>query len=261
VSLHSALLNVMMSAVLRAAKGLKRDFGEVSALQVSRKGPADFVTASDRKAEAVLREDLLKARPGYGFVGEEGGVITGSDPAHRWIVDPVDGTTNFIHGLPHFAISVALEREGALVAGVVYNPITDELFVAEKGKGAFLNDRRIRVAGRRDPLEAIVACGIPHAGRGDHGGFARELARVQAKFGGVRRFGSAALDLAFVAAGRLDAYWERDLAPWDMAAGLVLVREAGGLVTDCAGDAQMTGMDAVVAGNDALHPVLLTALS
>src|SRR5436190_6015372 len=224
--LHSALLNVMIKAARLAGRRLKRDFGEVEKLQVSLKGPANFVTAADRKAEEILREELAKARPGYGFIGEESGRHEGSDTTHRWIVDPLDGTTNFLHGIPQFAISIGLERDGTVVAGVIYNPATDELFTAERGKGAFLNDRRLRVAGRRHLGDAVVACGLPHIGRGDLALFRREIAGVQEKVAGIRRFGAAALDLAWIAAGRFDGYWERELSPWDMAAGLLLVREA-----------------------------------
>ena len=217
--LRSALLNVMVAAARKAARGLKRDFGEVEKLQVSLKGPANFVTAADRRAEEILREELAKARPGYGFLGEEGGRTEGADKTHTWIVDPLDGTTNFLHGIPQFAISIGLEREGTIVAGVVYNPVTDELFLAERGKGAFLNDQRLRVAARQRLADAVVACGLPHTGRGDLDLFRNEFALIQDKVAGLRRFGAAALDLAWVAAGRLDAYWERGLSPWDMAAG------------------------------------------
>src|SRR5690348_6831295 len=230
--LRSALLNVMVQAARKAARSLKRDFGEVERLQVSLKGPANFVSAADRRAEEILYEDLSKARPGYGFLGEEGGRREGPDKTNTWIVDPLDGTTNFLHGVPHFAISIALEREGALFAGVVYNPVTDEMFVAEKGKGAFLNEHRIRVAARRELADALVGCGLPHPNRSDLALNAREIAAMQSKVGGVREFGAAALDLAFVAAGRFDAYWERDLSAWDVAAGIVLVREAGGYLSD-----------------------------
>jgi myo-inositol-1(or 4)-monophosphatase len=251
--LHSALLNVMVKAARLAGRRLKRDFGEVEHLQVSLKGPANFVTAADRKAEEILREELSKARPGYGFVGEEGGDHQGSDSTHRWIVDPLDGTTNFLHGIPQFAISVALEREGAIVAGLIYNPATDEMFLAERGKGAFLNDKRLRVAGRRRLADSVIACGLPHLGRGDLDLNRREMAAL-------RRFGAAALDLAFVAAGRFDGFWERHLASWDMAAGILLVREAGGYVTDLQGkDAMLTTGD-IVAGNEAIHRDLLSAL-
>src|SRR5258708_34775036 len=212
--LRSALLNVMIGAARKAARSLKRDFGEVEHLQVSLKGPANFVTAADRRAEEILRAELAKARPGYGFLGEEGGRQEGADKTHCWIVDPLDGTTNFLHSIPQFAISIALEREGTIVAGLVYNPANEELFLAERGKGAFLNDHRLRVSARRKLADAVVACGLPHLGRGDLVLARSEIAAVQEKVAGLRRFGSAALDLAWVAAGRFDAYWERDLSPW-----------------------------------------------
>src|SRR3954467_4605016 len=202
--LRSPLLNVMIKAARKAARTLKRDFGEVEHLQVSLKGPANFVTAADRRAEEILREELLQARPGYGFYGEEGGRREGTDKTHTWIVDPLDGTTNFLHGIPHFAISIALEREDTIVAGVIYNPANDEFFTAEKGKGAFFNDHRMRVAGRKRLSEAVVACALPHLGRGDLALFRREFAVVQEKVAGLRRFGAAALDLAYIAAGRFD---------------------------------------------------------
>jgi myo-inositol-1(or 4)-monophosphatase len=257
---HSAVLNVMIKAAHRAGRGLKRDLGEVEHLQVSLKGPRNFVTAADRRAEETLREELAKARPDYGFLGEEGGLRPGSDKSHRWIVDPLDGTTNFLHGIPHFAVSIALERDGAIVAGVVYNPANDEVFVAERGKGAYLNDRRIRVAARQKLADAVVACGLPHHGRGDLDLARHEIAAAQAHFAGLRRYGAATLDLAWVACGRLDCYWERDLAPWDLAAGSLLVREAGGFVSDCDGRGDIFKSGGVVAGNDTMHQELLRLL-
>jgi len=258
--LRSALLNVMVAAARKAARGLKRDFGEVEKLQVSMKGPANFVTAADRRSEEILREELAKARPGYGFVGEESGRTDGTDKTNTWIVDPLDGTTNFLHGIPQFAISIGLDREGTIVAGVVYNPVTDELFLAERGKGAFLNDQRLRVAGRQRLQDAVVACGLPHFGRGDLDLFRNEFALIQDQVAGLRRFGAAALDLAWVAAGRLDGYWERNLSPWDVAAGILLVREAGGYVTDTdGGDAIMT-KGHIMAGNETMHRELLRLL-
>src|SRR5437868_6552620 len=240
----------MINAVRKAARGVQRDFGEVANLQVSLKGPANFVTNADRRCEKVLREELDKARPGYGFLMEEGGAIKGSsDPDHRWIIDPIDGTTNFIHAIPLFAISLALERKGELVAAVTYNPITDELFTAEKGRGAFLNNRRLRVAARPDIREAVIACGIPHRGEDDQERFRRELALIQAKVSGLRRLGSATLELAYVAAGRFDALWERGLSAWDLAAGMLMIREAGGFTADCDGDASPLHTGAIVAGN------------
>src|SRR5579871_2258418 len=258
--LHSALINVMVAAARKAARTLKRDFGEVEKLQVSLKGPANFVSSADHRAEETLRAELAKARPGYGFLGEEGGRQEGSDKTHCWIVDPLDGTTNFLHGIPQFAISIALERENTIVAGIVYNPITEELFVAERGKGAFLNDQRLRVAARRRLSEAVIACGMPHMGRGDRVIFRSELAAVQEQVAGVRRFGAAALDLAWVAAGRFDAFWERDLSPWDMAAGILMVREAGGFATDLDGGDGFFTKRQVIASNEFLHKALLQVL-
>jgi myo-inositol-1(or 4)-monophosphatase len=258
--LRSALLNVMIAAARKAGRSLRRDFGEVEHLQVSLKGPANFVSAADHRAEEILRAELAKARPGYGFLGEECGRLEGADKSHCWIVDPLDGTTNFLHSIPQFAISIALERDGVIVAGVIYNPANEELFIAERGKGAFLNDRRMRVAARRRLSEAVVACGLPHLGRGDLALFRSELAIVQDKLAGLRRFGAAALDLAWVAAGRLDAFWERDLASWDMAAGILMVRESGGFVTDLDGQDAIFAKKQIIAGNEIIHSDLLLAL-
>ena len=258
--LHSAVLNVMIKAAHRAGRSLKRDLGEIEHLQVSLKGPGNFVTAADHRAEEIVREELAKARPDYGFLGEEGGARDGSDKSHRWIVDPLDGTTNFLHGIPHFAVSIALERNGAIVAGVVSNPANDELFVAERGKGAFLNDKRIRVAARQRLADAVVACGLPHFGRGDLALARHEIAAAQQHFAGLRRYGAATLDLAWVAAGRLDAYWERDLSPWDLAAGSILVREAGGFVSDLDGGEAIFTKAQIVAGNETMHSELLRLL-
>lgn len=259
--INSALMNVMTAAVLKAGRSLKRDFGEVENLVVSVKGTGDFVSAADRKAEKILFEELSKSRPGYGFLMEESGVVEGSDKSHRWIIDPLDGTTNFLHGLPIFAISVALEREGQLFAGVIYNPATDDIYVAEKGQGAWQNNRRLRVGVRRDLSEALIGCGIPHLGKAaDHPKFKAEFAAVMARALNLRRMGAAALDLALVAAGRLDAYWERNLQPWDMAAGLVLVREAGGFFSDAEGGDAILERGSVVAGNDVLQRALLQVI-
>ena len=258
----SPILTVMVNAARKAARGLQRDFGEVENLQVSMKGPGDFVTKADQRTEAILQGELRKARPAYGFLMEEAGAVAGSDGEHRWLIDPIDGTTNFIHGIPHFAISIALERLGTIIAGVIYNPISNDLFTAERGRGAALNDRRLRVAARRHLSDAVIGCGFPHLGRGGEALFAKELARVQPKVAGVRRFGAAALDLAWVASGRMDGYWERGLEAWDIAAGMLLVREAGGRAEDIAGGDPLVTGD-VVAGNDeifqALHSEILTA--
>jgi myo-inositol-1(or 4)-monophosphatase len=258
--LRSPLLNVMIKAARKAARTLKRDFGEVEHLQVSLKGPANFVTAADRRAEEILHEELMQARPGYGFLGEEGGLRAGPDKTHTWIVDPLDGTTNFLHGIPHFAISIALQREDTIVAGLVYNPANDDMFTAERGKGAFLNDKRLRVAGRTRLADAVVACGLPHIGRGDLVLARKEIAAIQDKVAGLRRFGAAALDLAWVAAGRFDAYWEHDLSPWDIAAGLILVREAGGYATDLAGGEMPHVSGEVIAGNETIQRALMRVL-
>ena len=258
--IHSALLNVMIAAARKAARALKRDFGEVEKLQVSMKGPANFVSAADKRAEETLYQELSKARPGYGFLGEEEGHREGTDKTNTWIVDPLDGTTNFLHGIPQFAISIALERDGAIVAGLVYNPATEELFIAEKGKGAFLNDQRIRVAARKSLSDSVIACGLPHFGRPGIAVAQRETHALQHKVAGLRRFGAASLDLAWVAAGRLDGYWERHIQPWDMAAGIILVREAGGYASDCEGKDDMLARGEAVVGNETIHKELLHAL-
>lgn len=250
----------MTAAVRKAARGLVRDFGEVGELQVSKKGPGDYVSAADHKAEQVLYEELSKVRPGYGFIGEERGLIEGSDKTHTWIVDPLDGTTNFLHAIPHFAVTAALERDGVIVAGVTFNPVTNELFWAEKGKGAYLNDKRLRVAARRNLDESVLATGIPFLGKPGHGVFLKELHQISQRVSGVRRFGSAALDLAYVAAGRFDGYWERGLKNWDMAAGTLLVTEAGGKVTNVDGAETALLDGTVLASNLELHPQVLSLL-
>jgi myo-inositol-1(or 4)-monophosphatase len=258
--LHSALINVMVKAARRAGRSLKRDLGEIENLQVSLKGPANFVSLADKRAEQMLYEDLSKARPGYGFIGEEGGMREGQDKSHTWIVDPLDGTTNFLHGIPQFAISIGLQREGTMIAGVIYNPANDELYTAERGKGTFLNDQRLRVAGRRKLNEAVIACGLPHIGRGDFKLSLAELAEIQPRVAGLRRFGAAALDMAFVAAGRLDGYWERNLQAWDMAAGQIIVREAGGIVSGIEGDDDPLKTGDVICGNEHIHAELVKIL-
>jgi myo-inositol-1(or 4)-monophosphatase len=258
--IRSPLMTVMTDAVIKAAKSLTRDFGEVENLQVSRKGPGNFVSLADTRAEEILHGALKKARPGYGFVMEERGAIAGSDETHRWHVDPLDGTTNFLHGIPHFCISVGLEREGQMVAGVIYDPIKDEMFMAERGKGAFVNNRRLRVAARRDMADAVAYCGLPHLGRPAHPRFLAEMANVMGRVGGLRRMGAAALDMAYVAAGRADIYWERDLQTWDIAAGIVIIREAGGFVGDCDGGPDPMTTLSVCAGNETLQRELLALL-
>jgi myo-inositol-1(or 4)-monophosphatase len=258
---RTALLNVMVNAAMKAGRGLARDFGEVANLQVSVKGPGDFVSSADRKAEDVIRAELQKARPDFGLLMEESGTIKGRDPQNRWIVDPLDGTTNFLHGIPVFGISIALEREGQIVAGVIYNPAMDELYVAERGQGAFMNDRRLRVAGRRDLTDCVIGTGIPHLGRGDHVLFMEQQRRMMLEVSGIRRFGAAALDLAYVASGRLDGFWEHGLSPWDIAAGLIIIREAGGFATDFDGGPGMFESGRIVAGNEAIHGKLRQVLA
>ena len=247
----------MINAVRKAGRGLIRDFGEVENLQVSMKGTADFVSSADVKTEKLLRQELEKARPSFGFLMEEGGTVDGSDGSHRWIIDPIDGTTNFLHGIPHFAVSVGLERDGEIIAGVVYEPVHDELFHAEKGGGTYINDRRLRVSARRKLEESIFATGIPFKGRPGHEDFLSTVAKVMDVSAGVRRFGAASLDLAWVAAGRYEGYWESGIQAWDMAAGLILVREAGGYVSDRNGGQDMLKDGSVVAANDQLHKTLL----
>ena len=260
MALRSATLNVMINAAEKAARGLRRDFGEIENLQVSRKGPGDFVTNADIKAETILKEELTTARPGYGLLMEEAGEIEGGDKSHRWIIDPLDGTTNFMHGIPHFAISIALEREGKLVAGIVYNPVTDDLFYAERGQGAFMNNKRIRVSGRSKLEDSVFACGAPHQGRAGKTEFVQEIDTLLPKISGLRRMGAASLDLAYVAAGRMDGFWERGLQAWDMAAGVVIVREAGGVVSDLDNKQKFLENGHIIAANEVLHTQLLKKL-
>lgn len=257
----SPLLTVMTDVAARAGRSLNRDFRDIEHLQVSRKGPADFVSVADHKAEKIIFERLSEARPGYGFVMEEQGVVEGSDKSHRWIIDPLDGTLNFLHGMPHFAVSIALEREGELVAGVIYNPATDEMFHAEKGRGAWLADRRLRVAERKHFDEGVFATGMPWLGRKGHAKFLTELHQIMPHCAGIRRMGSAALDLAWVAAGRYDGFWERNLSNWDVAAGIVLVREAGGFVSEIEGGENPLETGSIVAGNEHMIDALRDRLT
>jgi myo-inositol-1(or 4)-monophosphatase len=258
---RTALLNVMVNAVLKAGRGLARDFGEVENLQVSLKGPGDFVSAADRRSEETLIAELKKARPTYGFLAEESGTTAGADSSHRWVIDPLDGTTNFLHGIPIFAISVGLERDGAVVAGVVYNPVLNELYVAERGGGAFLNDRRLRVARRSKPADCVIATGMPHLNQPGQDAYLKELRTVTSRVAGVRLTGSAAMDLAWTASGRLDGYWQHGLSAWDVAGGIILVREAGGFVTDTEGRDTAMETGSIAAGNEAVHRELLAFLS
>ncbi|MDP7342060.1 MAG: inositol monophosphatase family protein [Alphaproteobacteria bacterium] len=258
---RSPLITVMANAAYKAARGLCRDFGEVEQLQVSRKGPADFVSSADHKAEQTLVEELQRARPNFGFLVEEGGEIKGEDSSNRWIIDPLDGTTNFLHGIPHFAISIGLERDGRMFAGVIYDPLRDELFWAETGIGAFINSQRLRVSSRARLGDALIATGMPFKGRASHPEYPVMLDSVWAATSGVRRFGSAALDLAYVAAGRYDGFWEFALSPWDIAAGLVILREAGGIVSEVDGGDQMMESGDILATNGHLHEYLQELLA
>jgi myo-inositol-1(or 4)-monophosphatase len=258
----SALLTIMIAAARKAGRGLVRDFGELEHLQVSLKGPANFASTADHRSEETLYRELSRARPGYGFLMEERGIVEGPDRTHRWIVDPLDGTTNFLHGVPLFCISIALERDSELVAGVIYNPILDELYTAERGQGAFLNNRRLRVASRKSLADCLIATGIPHRGRESaHPRFLMECGALMRHVAGIRRTGSAAIDLAWVAAGRFDGYADHHLGPWDVAAGTLLVREAGGHVTDGKGGKSMLESGSIVAGNSNVHKAVLELLA
>jgi myo-inositol-1(or 4)-monophosphatase len=242
----------MIKAARRAGKSLVKDFREVENLQVSAKGPGDFVSKADREAERIIKEELLGGRPTYGWLGEETGVTEGADPTRRWIVDPLDGTTNYLHGMPHWAISIALEHKGEIVSGVVFDAAKDEMFYAEKGAGAWMNDRRLRVSGRRHLHEAVFATGVPFGAKKTMPAMVGDLARLMPACAGMRRWGAASLDLAYVAAGRFDGYWERELQPWDIAAGIVIVKEAGGLVSAIRDGDDILEKGAIICANDAL---------
>ncbi len=256
----SANLNIMLKAARKAGRSLIKDFREVENLQAAMKGPGDFVSKADIEAERILKEDLIGARPTYGWLGEETGAEDGKDPTRRWIVDPLDGTTNFLHGLPHWAVSIALEHKGQIVAGVIYDPVKDEMFFAEKGQGAFMNDRRLRVSSRKQMIEAVFATGLPFAGRRELPETLRDLARLLPACAGVRRWGAAALDLVYVAAGRYDGYWERSLSIWDIAAGVLILREAGGLVEAIDPDADPLEAGDILCANDPLFERFAAAI-
>lgn len=265
MAIRSALINVMAAAANKAGRALIHDFGEVEQLQVSRKGPGDYVSTADTNAEQIIRYELQKARPTYGMLLEEAGVIAGTDSSNRWIVDPLDGTFNFLHGLPHFSISIALERDGSPMCGVVYDPVKDELFWAERGQGAFLNDRRLRVSGRSKLTDAAIACGLPLKNVDDSPEIRAEyklrFQRMSDQTAGVRVWGSTALNLAYVAAGKFDGFWDVDIKPWDTAAGIVLVREAGGLISRTNGQTYDPNASDIVASNDNLHTALIKQLN
>jgi myo-inositol-1(or 4)-monophosphatase len=261
MALKSPVINVMEAAARKASRGLIRDFGEVEQLQVSKKGPSDFVSAADLRVERILREELSKARPGWALVTEEKGGRLPVDREDAWIADPIDGTTNFLHGIPQFCLTIAHWRRGEIVAGIVYQPIGDELFWAEKGMGAYHNRRRLRVSARQNLGDALIATGLPFRGKEKHPRYMDTLAAVVPEVAGVRRFGAAALDLAWVAAGRFDGFWEYDLSPWDIAAGILLVREAGGAVTDMDGGDEMLTKGELLAANPSLHKPLARLVS
>jgi myo-inositol-1(or 4)-monophosphatase len=256
----SPLLNIMSRAVYKAARRLTRDFGEVENLQVSRKGPGNFVTNADHASEEILKQELLKARPKFGFLLEEGGEIKGEDINHTWLIDPLDGTTNFLHGMPHFAISVALQRQNEIIAAIVYDPIRDEMFFAEKGKGAFLNNKRLRVSNRRNPDDALLATGMPVKHKTAFLEVIQQVQKVGPSIASIRNMGSIALDMAYLAAGRLDGFWHLRFSPWDVAAGVLLIREAGGYVTDSARNMDVLYADSIIASNEFLHPTLCKVL-
>jgi len=258
---HSGLITVMERAARKAAPRLRRDFNEVQHLQVSRKGPADFVSMADQRAEQTLFEELSRARPDWGFIMEERGEIGGAPGKGRFVVDPLDGTSNFLHGIPHFSVSIAAEEQRPdgrwePMAALVYQPLTDESFWAEKGRGAWLQDQRLRVSSRRDLADALIATGIPFLGHGNFAEWSRIFGAIAPEVAGIRRFGSAALDLAWVAAGRFDGYWESDLNRWDVAAGMLLVKEAGGFVSDYRGGDRPIERNEFLAANDGLHSKL-----
>lgn len=257
MSRRSALMNVMVGAAMKAARGLRRDFGEVEHLQVSKKGPADYVSKAAQMAEDVIFEELSHARPGFAFLMEERGYIAGeNEDSPCWIIDPLDGTTNFLHGIPHFAISIALKDKGEIIAGVIFNPIADEMFIAEKGNGAFLNDSRLRVSGRTRLEDAVLATGIPFKGRcsdEDFALFSAQMTELMPNVAGIRRNGAAALDMAWLAAGRFDGFWEKNLQPWDLAAGLIILKEAGGYAKDFSGTNNILETGGIIAGNDQIQ--------
>lgn len=252
-AINSPTLNIMIKAAEKAARSLRRDFGEVEQLQVSRKGPADFVTAADKRAEKIIFEELQAARPNYSFLMEESGVVKGTDADHTWIIDPLDGTHNFMHGIPHWAISIALERKGEIISGLIYEPIKDEMFIAEKGMGAYLNNKRLRVSGRNNFEICTFATGYGGMDPARKKQFLTELNAVISVAPMVRRFGSAALDMAYVAAGRLDGYWERGIKAWDVAAGALIVKEAGGFVSAIESNDNPVYAGEIVAANNAIH--------
>jgi myo-inositol-1(or 4)-monophosphatase len=261
VKINSALVNVIARAALKASRGLIRDFGEIEKLQVSKKGPYDFVSTADKRSEKIVVEELKKARPNYGFCLEESGIIQGKDPHSRWIVDPLDGTTNFLHGIPYFAISIGVEKDGEVIAGVVYDPLRDELFYAEKGMGAFANDQRLRVSSRTALADSLVSFSYPPVSSSDFPAFKEKAGKIEKEAGVSRRFGASTLELCYVAAGRIDGYCALNLAPWDIAAASIIIKEAGGYITKHDGQKLSLEDKEVLASNSHIHASLIKTIS
>lgn len=257
---RSAILNVMVQAAIKAGRSLARDYLDAKNLNFTLKGPADYVSQADHKAEDIIKNTLMAAKPDYSYIMEESGEIIGKDHQHKFIIDPLDGTTNFLHNFPYFCVSIALERQNTLLASVIYNPILDELFTAEKGKGAFLNDRRIRVSKHRELEKCLICTGIPFIGRPDQGSFLRELSVIMPQVAGIRRTGAAALDLAYLAAARFDGFWEDNLQIWDIAAGILLIKEAGGFISDKNNGTDFVNSKNIIAGNEHTHKALLNCI-
>jgi myo-inositol-1(or 4)-monophosphatase len=258
--LLSANLNIMEKACKKASKLLIRDFGEVEKLQVSKKGPGDFVTNSDKRTEKIIINELSLARPDYSFLAEESGA-SGKSTEFKWIIDPIDGTTNFLHGVPYFAISIGLEKNKEIICGMIFNPITNEMFYAEKGKGAYLNNSRIRVSSRKNIDECVLLTGGPILSHKNKEIFFKEYESVSKKVAATRKFGSSALDLAYLASGRCDGVWERNLNYWDIAAGIIIVKEAGGTVTDFKGGDQYIEERNLLATNSKIDKDLIALLA
>lgn len=258
---RSAILNVMVQAAIKAGRSLARDYIDAKSLNITLKGPANYVSQADIKSENIIKSTLMTAKPDYSYIMEESGQIIGKDHQHKFIIDPLDGTTNFLHNIPYFCVSIALESQNNLVAAVIYNPILDELFTAERGKGAFLNDRRIRVSAQKNLENCLMCTGIPFIGRAGHGKFLKELSLIMPQIAGIRRNGAAALDLAYLAAGRFDGFWEYNLQLWDIAAGILLIKEAGGFISNCENKPAFAANETIVAGNEYTHKTLLKLIS
>ena len=254
--LNSPQINLITKACMKASRSLIRDFGEIENLQVSSKAPGDFVTSADKRTEKIVIEELLKAHPNYGIISEEAGYINKSNKNNRWIIDPIDGTMNFLNGIPHFAISVAYEEEDEVKCGVIFNPVTNEMFSAEKGSGAYLNNSRMRVSNKRKLSEALIVTGGPKQASKIKKKIFSEFISISTQVSNVRKFGSAALDMAFVACGRFDGYWQRELNYWDIAAGIILIKESGGFVDFFEEDMKVPLKKNIIASNSIIHKEL-----